>query len=132
MSDTRVLTPGQFKSARRTQRVQIAMPVVVRGTGLGNRAFEEQTTTSVVNAQGCLVLLKQAVAIGDQLSLLNSKTREEIACHVAFVGERMDGKKPVGLEFGEAAPRFWRIAFPPENWDPSERKRPGSTAPRSS
>lgn len=129
MSEAKSQPPGQFRQARRTQRVQIAMPVVIRGT-TANRAFEEQTNTSVVNAQGCLVLLSQALSLGDSVSLLNSKTTETIKCRVAFVGDRVDGKKPVGLEFIEPSPRFWRIAFPPEDWDPSERKRPGA-APRS-
>jgi hypothetical protein len=24
----------------------------------------------------------------------------------------------VGIEFDEPAPRFWRVAFPPEDWSP--------------
>jgi hypothetical protein len=38
-------------------------------------------------------------------------------------GER--GKQEVGLEFAEASPRFWKIAFPPDDWNPADRKRAG-------
>ena len=35
-------------------------------------------------------------------------------------------RREIGLEFSEPSPLFWRIAFPPEDWDPSERKRSGT------
>lgn len=114
---------AQVAPVRRTQRVQIAMPVLVRGA-----SFQETTNTIAVNAHGCLLLLKAKVARDDQLSLVNLKTAEELPAKVVSLGKAEDGKIPVGVEFGEPSPLFWRINFPPDDWFTSaERKRPGST-----
>jgi PilZ domain-containing protein len=109
---------------RRTHRVQISMPIVVRG---GN--FAEETNTVAVNAHGCLVLLKTPVARNDQVSLINPKTAEELPGRVVSLGKPEDGKIPVGVEFAEPSPLFWQIYFPPDDWLTSEeRKRPGATS----
>jgi hypothetical protein len=107
---------------RRTQRVQIAMPVIVRGK-TGTQNFEEETFTVAVNANGCMVRMTNRVARAQQISIVNPKTAEELPCNVTFIGQKDAGKMEVGIEFSEPSPLFWRIAFPPEDWDPSERKR---------
>lgn len=114
---------------RRTQRVQINMPVLVRGKS-GNQPFEEQAFTVSVNANGCMILLARPVTRAQQLSLVNPKTTEELPCTVVYLGRKMEGNTEVGVEFAEASPLFWRITFPPEDWDPSERKRPSGQPPR--
>ncbi len=115
---------------RRTQRVQIAMPVIVRGK-TGTQNFEEETFTVAVNANGCMVRMTNRVARAQQISIVNPKTAEELPCGVIFIGQRDAGKMEVGIEFSEPSPLFWRIAFPPEDWDPSERKRAShSPAPK--
>ena len=120
MSDSGI----QVAPVRRTQRVQIAMPVLVRG-----RQFEEATSTVAVNAHGCLVMLKTPVLREDQVSLVNPKTAEELPSKVVSLGKSEEGKVPVGIEFGEPSPLFWKINFPPDDWVTSvERKRPGATA----
>lgn len=120
MSDSGI----QVAPVRRTQRVQIAMPVLVRG-----RQFEEATSTVAVNAHGCLVMLKTPVLREDQVSLVNPKTAEELPSKVVSLGKPEEGKVPVGIEFGEPSPLFWKINFPPDDWVTSvERKRPGTTA----
>ena len=110
---------------RRTQRVQIAMPVLVRGT-IGQKAFEEETHTVSINAHGCMLRLAAQVTRSQQVHIVNPKTAEELPCKVTFLGQRDAEKTEVGIEFTEPSPLFWRIAFPPEDWDPSERKRPVS------
>jgi len=111
----------QVAPVRRTQRVQIAMPVLVRGSN-----FEEATTTVAVNAHGCLIMLKTPVARDDRISLINPKTAEELPSRVVSLGKPEDGKIPVGIEFAEPSPLFWQINFPPDDWLTSvERKRPG-------
>jgi len=118
--------PGDAGAKRRSQRVQIAMPVLVRGSS-GTLTFEEETKTAVVNANGCSISLQARVALGQQLSLVNMKTAEELPCRVAFVGPVEGGRAEVGVEFAEASPLFWRISFPPEDWDPARRKLPTGT-----
>ena len=107
---------------RRTQRVQIAMPVIIRCKE--GKAFEESVFTVSVNANGCLVKVQAPVLRGQKVLIVNPRTTEELPCTVIYLGKKDGGKTEVGLEFSEASPLFWRISFPPEDWDPSERKRP--------
>jgi hypothetical protein len=113
----------QYSKLRRTQRVHIQMAVIVRGTSKG-KSFEEETKTTTVNANGCLVSLDTPLLRGQQVSIVNSKTVEELTCNVAFISENKGSRTEVGLEFTEPSPLFWRIGFPPEDWSEStERKR---------
>lgn len=123
--------PGADGSAerRRTHRIQIMMPVIVRGKS-GSAPFEEETQTVSVNANGCMVRMEARLVRGQHVSIINPKTAEELPCTVTFMGQRHGSRTEIGLEFVEASPLFWRIAFPPEDWDPAERKRPsGSRVP---
>lgn len=108
---------------RRSHRVHIAMPVLVR-VKKGGQAFEEKTHTISVNAHGCMVRLSTPVTRTQEISIINTKTAEELPCTVTSIGQRDGERLEVGVEFAEPSPVFWRIAFPPEDWDPSERKRP--------
>ena len=111
---------------RRTHRIQITMPVIVRGKS-GTQSFQEETHTISVNANGCMVRLEARVTRLQQVSIINPKTAEELPCKVTYLGQNDGIKTDVGLEFIEASPLFWRIAFPPVDWDPSERKRPSAS-----
>jgi c-di-GMP-binding flagellar brake protein YcgR len=115
---------------RRSHRVNIAMPVLIRGMK-GTQPFEEQAQTISVNAHGCMMRMATPIARSQEVSIVNTKTAEELPCAVTFIGQKENGKTEVGVEFAEVSPLFWRIAFPPEDWDPSERKRSGGTRPSS-
>jgi hypothetical protein len=104
-------------NTRRSQRLMLKMAVIVAGQKANGTNFAEQTTTAIVNAHGALVLLKETVHGGQLLRIRNVKTGDEQACKVIEVGGQADGKTEVGIEFLEPAPRFWRIAFPPEDWN---------------
>lgn len=122
--NTKTPTPSCDAAAkRRSQRVQICMPVLVRGKH-GTHPFEEETKTAVVNVNGCSFLIKERVSHGQNNFLVNLKTAEELPCRVAFVGQEESGPTEVGVEFAEPSPLFWRISFPPEDWDPAGRKLP--------
>jgi hypothetical protein len=126
MPDLKPPSPAESAAdRRRSHRVNIAMPVLVRGTK-GTQSFEESTLTISVSAHGCMVRVANPVARGQEIAIVNKKTAEELPCTVTFIGQKDQGKTEVGVEFAEASPLFWRIAFPPEDWDPSERKRSGT------
>ena len=118
-----------YPEIRRTQRVHIAIPILVRGMS-GTTKFEEAGRTTTVNAHGCLISLTTRITRGQQVSLIHPKTAEELPCKVVYVGDRSQDRSDVGLEFMEPSPLFWRIAFPPEDWGSSvERKRTTATVP---
>ncbi|HEV3482497.1 MAG TPA: PilZ domain-containing protein [Candidatus Acidoferrales bacterium] len=129
MADSKTSVPGESASERRrSHRVNIAMPILVRGTR-GTQRFEEESQTVSVSAHGCMLRVTNPVARGQEIALVNKKTAEELPCTVTFIGQKDAGKIEVGVEFTEPSPLFWRIAFPPEDWDPSERKRAGTPRP---
>ena len=133
MADPKEFTPAassdQAADRRRSMRVHLAMPIIVRGTA-GTSAFQEQTQTVIVSAHGCMLRLRAKVRRGQEVSIVNPRTAEELTCTVISLAETEPGKMEVGLQFTEPSPLFWRIAFPPEDWDPSERKLPSYQPPR--
>ena len=129
MAETKHPTPSEIAAdRRRSHRVNIAMPVLVRGKK-GTQPFEEAAQTISVSAHGCMVKMATPVSRGQEIAIVNIKTAEELPSTVTFMGQKEGGKTEVGVEFAEASPLFWRIAFPPEDWDPSERKRSGGPRP---
>jgi len=96
----------------------LAVKILVGGNRLNGARFSEGTETSVVNAHGALIFLGEEVRVGQSLSIRNIKSQEELQAQVVDVGAEQKGICEVGIEFDEPAPRFWRVAFPPEDWSP--------------
>jgi hypothetical protein len=127
-SESTATIPG-MKSRRRTQRVQIAMPVMISG-GPDIHAFSQLTKTVTVSAHGCLVHLNALVFRSQELLIVNPGTLQQVRGTIAYLGENTPQAREVGIEFLEPSPKFWGITFPPEDWDASERKLPSREAPR--
>jgi hypothetical protein len=96
----------------------LSIGIVISGDRLNGHRFSEGTFTSVVNAHGALILLAEEVTLGQLVSIRNVKSGEELQGEVADRGKSVaaSGKTEVAIEFLEPSPRFWRIAFPPEDW----------------
>ena len=109
----------------RTSRVHLAIAVHVYGHNGTDAPFQEITQTVTINANGCLLELATPVVKEQPLLLTNMKSNEEISCNVATIGNTVNGKTQVGIRFAQPSPRFWGLGFPPEDWDPADRKRPG-------
>ena len=116
-------TADPKRDARRSKRVYIAMPVIVNGQQ-GTETFEEKASTESVNAHGCMIRLARVVSRGQKLTLTNVKSQEAIECRVAYIGQSEGGKIQAGIEFNRPAGYFWHIAFPPDDWNTAERKKP--------
>ena len=111
-------SPGSASDRRRSQRVYLRIPIAVIAPGPDKKMVREQTHTVVVNAHGALIRLELKVREGQTIILQNPETAEEQTCRVIRVksGTLADGKVEVGIEFLRPAPKFWRVAFPPEDW----------------
>ncbi len=96
----------------------LSMKILVGGERLNGQRFSEETFTAVVNTHGALILLAERVRSGQLLTIRNVKSGEALQGKVVDVGAVQDSKSEVGIEFLEPSPRFWRIAFPPEDWTP--------------
>jgi hypothetical protein len=103
---------------RRSQRVLMQVSVRIRGENAKGAPFEEETETLAINAHGALILLNARLTSGSKVHMKHNRTEEEQECHVAFLGPVRDGKSEIGLEFSSPRPAFWRVAFPPEDWNP--------------
>lgn len=118
----------KYTNQRRSQRVMLSVKILVGGDHLDGKKFSEETVTSVVNAHGALIFLAEPVKLGQSVSVQNIKSHQELRAEVVDVGAVHEGKFEVGIEFLEAAPRFWRVAFPPADWSPRSPEAKRRTA----
>jgi len=109
---------NRLNNLRRSQRVCLNVPVVILKPDPGKPTVSEETHTQIVSAHGALLLLAMPVKPGDLLTMKHKKTQEQLVCRVINAGPDQSGKKEVGVEFEQPSPRFWRIAFPPADWNP--------------
>jgi hypothetical protein len=118
MTSTERIQSTRWINNRRSQRVILSFPVVVRAQPEGEDCSTEQSCTLVVNAHGALIAMALKVKLGQRLMLENVGSGQEQSCCVVHVGERKSDKAEVGVEFVAPAPRFWNIDFPPVDWQP--------------
>lgn len=106
----------------------IDMPVEVVGKNVNGKSFRQETRTTVVNAYGGHLTLSTTAEIEPSILLINKKTGTEAQCRVVHQKRIGSGKYELGIEFVAPQPRFWGIAFPPEDWSRAERKLPAFTS----
>lgn len=105
---------------RRSERLLLQIPVVVRGKTGAREPFQEQTRTLVINAHGALLAMATPVVLRQMVAVENVATGAERESCVVFLGDRKNGQAHVGVEFVAADPDFWNIEFPPSSWKPIE------------
>jgi len=116
--------PGDPKLKRRSSRLTLDIPVEVICKGPQNTIRMEDARTFVVSAHGCGIALKTGVLPGETIVLIHKLSREEVICRVVMCRQQEKGGLwDTGVEFQTPAPRFWHIAFPPDDWDPADRKQ---------
>src|SRR6516165_866581 len=116
MTPSESATAKQWAKNRRSQRIELNVPVVVyRSPGQGPQ-FYETTQTLVVNAHGALIALTDLVAPRQLLHMQNRNSGEHLECRVVSVKNVPIGPPKVAVEFLQARPGFWRIAYPPTDW----------------
>jgi len=101
---------------RRSQRIPLDVPLVIKGRTGGKQDFREETFTLSASAHGVLLALKTSVSLGQKVQLLNRKTWDEVDGQVVYVGLPNAGLTRVGIEFERPAPDFWSLAAPPADW----------------
>lgn len=109
---------GSPADKRRSQRVLLRIPILVRAQFEGDTPLTEETNTLVVNAGGALISLAMRVKPTQKLVLRNWSTAKEQECRVIHVQEKPLGKNEVGIAFPFPMPEFWNVTFPPADWIP--------------
>ena len=102
----------------------IDMPVEVVYHSVNGKSIRQDTRTTVVSAHGALLILATTTEIEPSIHMINKKTGTEVQCRVVYQKRIESGKAELGIEFVDPQPRFWGIAFPPEDWSRAERKIP--------
>lgn len=114
----------QYSNKRRSSRVVIDIPVTVFGQDPNGKIFQEDTTTVTVSTHGACVLLSSEIDAQRPALLINAKTKAEVQCRVVHRREVENGRREIGFDFETPHPRMWGIGFPPDDWDPADRKKP--------
>ena len=92
--------------------------IIVSGKHDNGSVFRERTTTQVVNAHGALILLHEPVAVGQVLTIKHVGTGEELVSTVVDINPGQLDIPQIGIEFVNPNARFWRVSFPPVDWNP--------------
>ncbi len=119
MSDQQLTDTKQSLGKRRSQRVELTIPVVVHRSPKEGPQFYERAQTLVVNAHGALMALAEKVTPKQRLLMQNIDSGEQKECRVVYVKKELAGPTTVAVEFTRPEPSFWRIAYPPDDWTAS-------------
>jgi hypothetical protein len=116
MYDQKPINTRRRLKNRRSQRIDLNIPVVVHRPPSEGPRFYESTQTLVVSAHGALMALTDLVAPKQRLFVQNTDSGEQQECRVVYVKRELTGPPKVAVEFTRPAPSFWHIAFPPADW----------------
>jgi len=119
MSDQQLTDTKQWLRKRRSQRIELTVPVVVHRPPEEGPQFYEKAQTLVVNAHGALMALAEKVRPTQRLLMQNIDSGELKECRVVHVEKELTGPTKVAVEFTRPAPSFWHIAYPPADWTAS-------------
>jgi hypothetical protein len=106
MSDRLTNDAKQWLKKRRSQRIELSVPVAVHRSPKEGPQFYESTRTLVVNAHGALMALGAMVAPRQRLLMQNITSGELQECRVAHVEKDLTGPTRVAVEFTRPAPKF--------------------------
>ena len=99
-------------SRRRSPRIELQIPVLVRWVSKTGSVSEEASKTAVVNAHGCTVGLKGILFDGLPVELENSSSKAAQKGRVAYSGASgPDGRAHVVIEFDEPDVYFWGTEY---------------------
>ena len=116
MHDQKLTNTKRWLKNRRSQRINLNVPVVIYRPPHEGPQFYERTQTFVVNAHGALMALTDMVVPKQRLLMQNTESGEQQECHVVSVKKELTGPPKVAVEFTRPAPGFWHLAFPPADW----------------
>lgn len=110
------MAPSRGEEHRRSERVMLQIPIILVTESMEHERVCEETSTLVVNAHGGLLKLIIEVKVGQPIVLRNPKSGAEEPAHVVRIENPPGGYTAVAFEFDRPNPKFWPVAFPPEDW----------------
>jgi hypothetical protein len=98
---------------RRSDRVAIAIPIVISGTDAAGEAFLEQSVTIILGRHGAKIALSHTLAPDQEVNIrCLGSAKESDARVVGKLGEGPEGSY-YGVELLDSGTDFWDIEFPP-------------------
>jgi hypothetical protein len=118
VNEERQVLPTSFRPPprvhrRRSQRILLAVPVLISGQRRDGSALPEHTATQIVNALGALILLREPVFCGQKLQTTHLATSEEIACTVIDIHAPTAEIPETDVSFSKPSPPSGACRFPP-------------------
>ena len=98
----------------KTQRLRLAISILVRGMSAESKFFEEKARTLVVGDRLLIAQIQNRVELDAELHVTNLENKVGGAFRVAWTNaEARDGGHDVGLELLEVEGNLWGMDFPP-------------------
>ena len=119
MSDQPRSARKQWSKNRRSERLNLQVPVLVYRRPAEGPQFYETTHTITISAHGALIPLTELVARRQLLWVQNTNTGEQKECRVVSIQTLPRGLSNIAVEFTRPVPTFWRVAYPPADWEDS-------------
>ena len=108
--------PSNLSNRRRSQRMVLQMPLLLRTELTDGRKVRVRASTLVVNAHGGLLKLPLMPEANHKIALVNPQTGIEAWCRVIRSVRSSADTATLAFEFHEPSATFWPISFPPEDW----------------
>ncbi len=108
--------PPDLSNRRRSQRVVLQMPLLLRTELTDGRKVRVHAFTLVVNAHGGLLKSPLMLQANHKIALVNPQTGMEAWCRVIRSERSSADAVTLAFEFHEPSATFWPISFPPEDW----------------
>ena len=103
--------PISSTRSRRTTRIAVSIPVVVRDQ-FGGR---EETRTQFVTIRGAVIATTSNIRVGHKLTLQIAKTGRAAECTVTSIEPVLKDGHSAEVEFTRDQPDFWPVQFPNED-----------------
>jgi hypothetical protein len=112
----KVLKNSANSEKRRSERVNLIVPVMVTASAVDGREIQELTQTAIVNAHGGLFRSTEEFLVAQPLVLTNLNTNLKESARVVHAEMLANGEFGVAFEFDNAAPEFWQVDDAPDDW----------------
>lgn len=117
MIQTIVNPPPDLRNRRRSQRVVLQMPLLLRTELTDRGKVRVHAYTLIVNAHGGLLKSPLMLPANYKMSLVNRQTGKEAWCRVIRSERSSADTISLTFEFHEPSAIFWPVSFPPEDWE---------------
>lgn len=99
---------------RRSDRVEVAIPIRIRGMSAQHKFFDEETETRLLSQHGVMTRLQNLVELEAEVYVTSLKNNLGGTFRVTWINTRnQEGSHEVGLETVETEGDLWEVHFPP-------------------